>query len=357
MRKIIHIDMDAFYASVEQRDNPKLRGKPVMVGGSPQGRGVVAAASYEARRYGVHSAMSAYRAVQLCPRGHFVRPRFHVYKAVSQQIREIFFKYTDLVEPLSLDEAYLDVTENKPGIPSATWVANAIRKEIFETTHLTASAGVASNKFLAKVASDVNKPNGICVITPDRVGSFIAALPIGKFHGVGKATEARMHTYGIRAGSDLLGWSRSDLIQTFGKVGSFYYEIVRGKDPREVKPNRVRKSVSSEETYARDLRESERMELELERLSADVHRRMQRIRAWGKTVTLKARYPDFTTVTRSSSSRDHHNDPDWLRQRAVALLALTEAKQRGVRLLGVGVSNLLFEDETGSGVQLWLPFD
>ena len=356
-RKIIHVDMDAFYASVEQRDQPDLKGKPVVVGGSPQGRGVVAAASYEARSFGIRSAMSAYQAVRLCPQAVFIRPRFQAYKAVSIQIREIFHQYADLVEPLSLDEAYLDVTYNKKDLPSATWVAQAIRKQIYETTQLTASAGVAPNKFLAKVASDMNKPNGLYVITPDEAVAFVAKLPIGRFHGIGKATEARMHQLGIRHGSDLRELSLTELLQHFGKIGSFYYHIVRGLDPRPVRTDTIRKSVSSEETYGSDLRAQHEMEEELKRLSHEVSVRLQRSRAWGKTVSLKVRYPDFTTVTRSISASDHHQEPDWLAAHALALLVQTDATTKGVRLLGIGVSNLLFEDDSSSGIQLWLPFD
>lgn len=356
-RKIIHVDMDAFYASVEQRDRPELKGRPVVVGGSPKGRGVVAAASYEARKYGIRSAMSAYQAVKLCPKAVFVKPRFQAYKEVSREIREIFFEYTDLVEPLSLDEAYLDVTENKRAWPSATWVAQAIRKDILRVTGLTASAGVAPNKFLAKVASDINKPNGIFVVTPEDAIPFIAQLPIGRFHGIGKATEKRMLQVGIHTGADLREKALAELIQHFGKIGSFYYQIARGEDPRRVRVDHVRKSVSSEETYARDLRDPNHMEQEIMRLCQQVSQRMARIKAWGKTITIKVRYPDFTTVSRSISSSDHHQEADWLVAHALSLFKQTDASERGVRLLGVGTSNLLFEGETGQGIQLWLPFE
>ncbi|MCB1044213.1 MAG: DNA polymerase IV [Acidobacteria bacterium] len=348
--------MDAFYASVEQRDQPHLKGKPVVVGGSPQGRGVVAAASYEARAFGIRSAMSAFQAVRLCPQAVFIRPRFQAYKEVSQQIRAIFLNYTDLMEPLSLDEAYLDVTQNKANIPSATWVAEAIRRDIFQATRLTASAGVAPNKFLAKVASDVNKPNGICVIRPEEAVSFVASLPIGRFHGIGKATEARMLGLGIEHGAHLRERSQTELIQLFGKIGSFYYQIARGEDPRPVRTDYIRKSVSSEETYQRDLYGQIAIDKELLRLSEEVSRRLARAKAWGKTVHIKVRFPDFTSVTRSASASDHHQEAHWLAEHAIDMVRGTPAYQRGVRLLGVGVSNLLFEGESDHGIQLWLPF-
>ncbi|MEX2455980.1 MAG: DNA polymerase IV, partial [Balneolaceae bacterium] len=235
-RKIIHIDMDAFFASVEQRDFPQYRGKPLLVGGSPQGRGVIAAASYEARKFGIHSAMPASKAVRLCPSAIFVKPRFDVYKEVSQQIRAIFLDYTDLVEPLSLDEAYLDVTENHKGIPSATLIAREIKKRIKEETGLTASAGISENKFLAKIASDMDKPDGIYLISPERAEAFIEDLPIGKFHGVGKATQEKMERLGIHTGKDLKTWNEVNLVKHFGKSGHHYYRIARGIDNRIVKP-------------------------------------------------------------------------------------------------------------------------
>jgi len=243
IRKIIHVDMDAFYASVEQRDHPEYKNKPLVVGGSPQGRGVVAAASYEARKFGIHSAMPASRAVKLCPNAIFVKPRFDVYKEVSHQIREIFFDYTDLVEPLSLDEAYLDVTENFKQNPSATLIAREIKRRVKQETGLTASAGVASNKFLAKIASDLDKPDGLSVITPEEAEEFIEKLPIGDFYGVGKATQKKMLTLGIKTGSDLKTWEEIDLVKQFGKSGHHYYRIARGIDNRLVKPNRIRKLI------------------------------------------------------------------------------------------------------------------
>lgn len=358
VRKIIHIDMDAFYASVEQRDHPELKGKPVVVGGRPGNRGVVAAASYEARRYGIRSAMPSGRAYELCPDAVFLKPRFDVYKAVSGQIREIFFKYTDLVEPLSLDEAFLDVTHNKKGIPSATWVAEAIRKQIFETTALTASAGVACNKFLAKIASDVNKPNGIFVIPPQQSEAFVAALPIGKFFGVGKATEKRMHELGIFNGSDLKNWSEYDLVRHFGKSGTFYYKISRGVDERSVKPNRIRKSVGVERTYNEDIGSPDVMREEIQALAEELSRRLKRNHTAGKTLTLKLRYDDFETITRARTVDSYLSETESLSGIGVELLnTQTDADKRKVRLLGLTVSNLLAGEKKGNRQQLLLPLD
>ena len=252
-RKIIHIDMDAFFAAVEQRDNPELRGKPVIVGGDPGGRGVVATCSYEARRFGIHSAMSCARAYRLCPQARFVPPRFEAYRTVSLQIREIFHQYTDLVEPLSLDEAFLDVTDNKPAIQSATWVAQEILQKIKQVTGLTASAGVSYNKFLAKIASDMHKPDGLTVVTPEQAKAFIEVLPVRRFHGVGRVTEKRMQTLGILTGADLKKRPQQELDKNFGKAGQYYYQIARGIDLRPVLPNRVRKSIGKETTLSEDI--------------------------------------------------------------------------------------------------------
>jgi len=251
-RKIIHIDMDAFYASVEQRDHPQLRGKPVIVGGDPGSRGVVATCSYEARRFGIHSAMSSARAYRLCPQAIFVRPRFDVYRAVSAQIREIFHQHTDLVEPLSLDEAYLDVTENKQQIASATWVAREILQQIYKQTALTASAGVSYNKFLAKLASDIDKPAGLTVVTPEQAEAFIGQLPVRRFHGIGRVTEKKLLARGIASGADLRRCSLAELEHLFGSAGQYFYDIARGIDTRPVVPNRVRKSIGKETTLAED---------------------------------------------------------------------------------------------------------
>jgi len=356
-RKIIHIDMDAFFASVEQRDHPELRGKPVIVGGHPGKRGVVAAASYEARSFGIHSAMPSSRAYRLCPDAIFVRARFEVYRKVSQEIRGIFRQFTDLVEPLSLDEAYLDVTENKKSNPSATWVAKEIRQLIFQHTHLTASAGIAPNKFLAKIASDINKPNGMFVIPPDRTQAFIAKLPIGKFFGIGKATEKKMHELGIFSGADLRTWDEPDLLRHFGKSGHFYYEIARGRDNRAVSPHRIRKSVGVEETYNTDLVTLNQMNKELDTLGVVLAGRLDKAKLAGKTITLKLRYGNFETVTRSISQPHFVAEASRLSNIAKDLLAQNFEEGQTVRLLGITVSNLNNQPKPSSNLQLVLPFE
>lgn len=355
IRKIIHIDMDAFYASVEQRDHPEYRGKPVIVGGSPEGRGVVAAASYEVRKYGVHSAMPAARAVRLCPQAIFVKPRFEVYREVSEQIREIFYSVTDLVEPLSLDEAYLDVTENHLELPSATLIARQIRKRIRQTTGLTASAGVAYNKFLAKVASDLNKPDGMAVITPDKAEAFLEQLDIRSFHGIGEATEARMQAMGIATGKDLKAWSEVELVEKFGKVGRHYYRIVRGVDRRQVKAHRIRKSIGKERTFSEDIDDLGWIASFMEELAEKISASMQKKNILGKTVTIKVRYDDFETITRSTSYSYHLNSAREIAASAKLLLEETEVGQRKVRLLGITLSNLNL-DERGHFKQLEIPF-
>ena len=269
-RKIIHIDMDAFYASIEQRDNPMYLGKPIVVGGSPEGRGVVATASYEARKFGLHSAMSSRRALQLCPEVIFVRPRFSVYKEVSNKLREIFSRYTDLIEPLSLDEAYLDVTHDKQNIGSAIEIAKQIRQAIKDELHLTASAGVSVNKFVAKIASDIKKPDGLTFIGPSKVGSFIENLPVEKFFGVGKVTAEKMKGMNLFTGADLKKLTEQDLVKHFGKVGRFYYNIVRGIDDRNVEPEREIKSVGAEDTFLHDLKNLDDMNEELSRIAKTI---------------------------------------------------------------------------------------
>jgi len=340
MKKIIHIDMDAFYASVEQRDFPEYRGKPVIVGGSPQSRGVVATCSYEARKFGIHSAMPTSQAFRLCPDGIFVHPRFEVYKEVSLQIRAVFYEFTDLVEPLSLDEAYLDVTENKVGNPSATLIAREIKKRVLAETGLTCSAGVAPNKFLAKVASAHKKPAGLTLIPPEKVQEFIDALPIGKFYGIGPATEAKMLELGIRSGAELKLFTEADLVRVFGKSGHFYFQIARGIDEREVSPDRVRKSVGAENTYSTDLSELEDMRVKLQEVADTVERRLKRIPTMGRTVTLKVRYDNFEIATRSVTLPHDVQEATELYETALNLLPLTEAGERKVRLLGISVSNL-----------------
>ncbi|NOZ09290.1 MAG: DNA polymerase IV [FCB group bacterium] len=343
-RKIIHVDMDAFYASVEQRDNPALRNKPVAVGGSRQ-RGVVAAASYEARKFGVHSALASAIASRRCPDIIFVKPRFEVYREVSHQIRTIFKNYTELVEPLSLDEAYLDVTENKVGQPSATLIAREIRSKIKTETGLTASAGVSFNKFLAKVASDFDKPDGLTVITPRQADAFLAVLPIHKFYGVGKVTARRMAALGIKTGADLRKWGQRELIEKFGKAGSWYYKVVRGKDDRPVKPGRIRKSLGAERTFDEDIIDPDFMLLQLKKIIRKVWQRADKAHLSGRTVTLKIKYFNFVQTTRSKTLPDMISSEEQLSQVVFDLLHAPEAPPRPVRLLGVTLSNFSTEQQ------------
>ena len=338
-KKIIHVDMDAFYASVEQRDEPAYKGKPIVVGGSGL-RGVVAAASYEARKYGVRSAMPSVTAARLCPDLIFVRARFDVYREVSHQIRDIFYRYTDLVEPLSLDEAFLDVTTNKKGLVSATQIAREIRKQIWDETQLTASAGISINKFLAKVASDINKPNGLTLIPPDRVASFLEKLPIEKFFGVGKKTAEKMKRLGIHTGADLKSWSEIDLARRFGKTGRHFYRIVRAIDNREVQPHRLRKSVGAENTFREDITTEAEMLERLQPLIDKVSDRLQMIRTSARTVTLKIKYHDFVQTTRSRTVSTYINKAEDIRPIIHQLLYQPEFPPHPVRLLGVYVSNL-----------------
>ncbi|HEY9845754.1 MAG TPA: DNA polymerase IV, partial [Candidatus Caenarcaniphilales bacterium] len=289
--------MDAFYASIEQRDEPKYRGKPLVVGGSPHQRGAVAAASYEARKYGIHSAMPSRTALQRCKDLIFVKPRFEVYRAVSLQIREVFSRYTDLVEPLALDEAYLDVTQNKKQLPSATAIAKEIKQAIWQKTGLTASAGISINKFLAKMASGMDKPDGLFVILPEAAQTFVESLPIEKFHGIGKVTAAKMHELGIQVGADLKQWSEADLVKQFGKQGHFYYHIARAQDERDVIPNRLRKSIGAETTFVEDLDTLDEMNTELEKIAQTVKERLDRHRVYGHTLTLKVKYEDYQQIT------------------------------------------------------------
>ncbi|KKC27345.1 DNA repair protein [Sphingomonas sp. SRS2] len=338
-RKIIHIDMDAFYASVEQRDDPALRGKPVAVGGTRE-RGVVAAASYEARKYGVRSAMASAVARRQCPDLIFVRPRFEVYREVSRQIQAIFADYTDLVEPLSLDEAYLDVTQNHQGIATATGVARAIRERIRAETGLTASAGVSYNKFIAKIASDHNKPDGLCVVRPEQGLAFIARLAVGRFHGVGPVTATRMEKLGIHSGADLRRCSREFLAQQFGKSGDYFYLAARGIDHRPVRSDRVRKSIGSENTFFQDLFSHEDLAAALAESSETVARHAERTGKSGRTVSIKLRYADFRTLTRARTLPAPIADAARITEVALALLAPLEPVELGVRLLGVTLSSL-----------------
>ncbi len=357
MRKIIHIDMDAFFASVEQRDDPSLRGKPIVVGGMPDSRGVVAAASYEARKYGIHSAMPCSQAYRKCPQTIFVKPRFEVYKEVSQQIRVIFVQYTDIIEPLSLDEAYLDVTVNNIGQSSATIIAEQIRSKIYQQTGLTASAGVSYNKFLAKTASDINKPNGIKVILPDEGESFVTELPIGQFYGIGKVTEKKMQQLGILTGSDLKEKSLEFLKQHFKNSASYFYYVSRGIDDRPVKGTRSpRKSLSNETTFATDIDDINALHDHLRQLAEEVAVDLKHQQLMGKTVTLKVKFDNFDQVTRSQTFQQAINDDKQIYQITKSLLTNTEAGVRKVRLLGVRLSSF-YEPETGRMKQMELDFD
>ncbi|TGN29871.1 DNA polymerase IV [Empedobacter tilapiae] len=353
-RKIIHIDMDAFFASVEQRDFPELRGKCIAVGGSEE-RGVIATASYEARKFGVGSAMSSVIAKRKCPQLIFVKPRFQVYKEVSNQIREIFLEYTNLVEPLSLDEAFLDVTNNHKNIEIATDIANEIKQKIKERTNLTASAGVSFNKFLAKIASDYNKPDGLYVITPKMAENFIDKLPIKKFHGIGKVTAERMQMMGIYTGSDLKKLDLEKLLREFGKSGQYYYNIVRGLDFREVNPSRLRKSSGSETTFNKDLVTLEEMQIALFPLMEDVWNWSLKTNIYGRTITVKIKYNDFSVTTKSKSASFPIKNRDLFDQICYDLLTEGYSSHKPVRLLGISISNLE-NNHKKIGIQLEIPF-
>lgn len=337
-RKIIHIDMDAFFASVEQLDNPNLKGKPLAVGGSSK-RGVVSAASYEARKFGVRSAMSSVLAKLNCPELIFVRPRFDRYKEISQKVRAIFYDYTNMVEPLSLDEAYLDVTENKKGNPSATLIAQEIRERIFKEVGLTASAGISVNKFIAKVASDYNKPNGQKTVNPEEVISFLEALDIRKFYGIGKVTAEKMYQLGVFTGKDLKLKSLEFLTEKFGKSGKYYFYVVRGIHNSEVKPDRIRKSLAAERTFNKNLSSEIFMMEKLDHIAGEVSRRLENSKVAGKTVTLKIKYSDFTLQTRSKTLPYFISDKIMILEQA-KLLLYQENLKNSVRLLGISMSNL-----------------
>ncbi|WP_313615818.1 DNA polymerase IV [Agrobacterium sp.] len=356
LRKIVHVDMDAFYASVEQRDNPDLRGKPIAVGGAAA-RGVVAAASYEARKFGVHSAMPSVTAARKCPDLIFVKPRFEVYRAVSQQIREIFAEYTPLIEPLSLDEAYLDVTENLKDMPIATEIALEIRAKIKAATGLNASAGISYNKFLAKMASDLNKPNGQAVITPKNGPGFVERLAVKKFHGVGPATAEKMHRLGIETGADLKAQSLQFLSEHFGKSGPYFYGIARGIDERQVQPDRVRKSVGAEDTFMQDIDDLASATSELKPLTEKVWSYCETKGFSGKTVTVKIKYSDFTQATRSRTTALPFANSNDILEAAAGLLATVYPFKRPVRLLGVTLSALTNEDIAANTDQKQLGFD
>ncbi|MET3028324.1 DNA polymerase IV [Flavobacterium sp. UW10123] len=353
-RKIIHIDMDAFYASVEQMDNPELRGKPVAVGGS-ENRGVVSAASYEARKFGVRSALSGTLAKKYCPEIIFVRPRFDRYKEISSKIHKIFHEYTDLVEPLSLDEAYLDVTKNKKGNPSASLLAQEIRTRIFNEVGLTASAGISVNKFVAKIASDYNKPNGQKTVNPDEVEVFLEDLPIRKFYGVGKVTTEKMYQLGIFTGTDLKSKSLEFLEKHFGKSGAFYYHVVRGIHNSEVKSSRIAKSVAAEHTFDVNLSSEIFMMEQLERIAVSLEKRLKRHNVSGKTITLKIKYSDFSQQTRSKTLPYFISDKSLIMENVEELLYQEKMKD-SVRLLGISLSNLNTEVKKAVVVQLKFTF-
>jgi DNA polymerase-4 len=354
LRKIIHLDMDAFYASVEQLDHPEWRGKPLVVGGN-ENRGVVAAASYEARKFGVYSAMSSALAAKKCPQLIFAKPRFERYKEISSQIQEIFFEYTDLVEPLSLDEAFLDVTENKSQLNSASLIATEIREKIKLKTGLNASAGISYNKFLAKIASDLNKPNGQALILPEEAADFLEKLPIGKFFGIGKVTAEKMRQIGIHCGKDLKEYSLQYLVKRFGQAGAHYFQIVRGIHLSAVQPDRTRKSLSAENTFEKDLFLPIELEEQLQAIYQELLRRSKKTGIQGRTVTLKIKYNDFSQQTRSKTFDQFPKD-ELLWQTALELLN-QETFTKPIRLLGLGVSNFSEGDPPLSlPEQLPIPF-
>ena len=356
VRKIIHIDMDAFYASVEQRDFPEYRNRPIAVGGSPDGRGVVATCSYEARKFGVHSAMPSSQAIKKCPHILFIKPRFSVYKEVSKKVRAVLFEYTDLVEPLSLDEAYLDVTQNKVEIPSATIIAKQIKKKIHDKTGLIASAGVSYCKFLAKIASDLDKPDGLAIIKPEDAQAFIDQLDIGSFYGVGKSTENKMVQHGITNGADLKQKSEIELIRIFGKQGHYFYKIARGSDDRAVKPHRIRKSIGKERTFSKDVDDLEWIRMFLDELTQKIVNAMEKNNIRGKGVTLKIRYANFENQTKSRTLFSFTRSHEVIKNIVFQLLNETDVGERKVRLLGITISELDLEKKR-LGIQLKLPFN
>lgn len=356
-RKIVHLDMDAFYAAVEQRDNPSLRGKPVVVGGPPNSRGVVCTASYEARKFGVRSAMPCSQAARLCPQAVFVAPRFDAYKEVSRSLHGIFSDYTDRIEPLSLDEAYLDVTENKRAMEHATPIAQEIRTRIRSELHLTGSAGVSYCKFLAKVASDLRKPDGMTVIRPDQARAVIDGLPVGSFFGVGPVTEKRLREVGIATGADLHAFGEDGLSKILGRMGSFLWKLSDGRDDREVESDRERKSVGAEDTFARDETNFRALQEFLHGLAAKVSERLVRAGLQGRTITVKVKFGDFHQVTRSRTVLSPLDDAESIEQIALDLLSDTQAGESPVRLLGIQVSQFGLDAGRTPGIweQLVLP--
>ena len=353
-RKIIHVDMDAFYASVAELDNPELRGKAIAVGGS-QERGVVSAASYAARKFGVRSAMSGVLAKQKCPHLIFVKTDFERYKEISLKVRAIFYDYTDLVEPLSLDEAYLDVTENKKGNLSASLIAEEIRQRIYDETGLRASAGISINKFIAKVASDINKPNGQKTVNPEEVLQFLEELPVNKFYGVGKVTAAKMYNLGVFVGNDLKKKPLEELVKLFGKAGVHYYNIVRGIHNSEVKPNRIRKSIAAERTFAENISSEIFLLEKLEKIADELEKRMKKTKTKGKTITLKIKYSDFTQQTRSKTEAFFMQKKEVFFP-VVKELLYQEKLKNSVRLLGLSFGNLNTKKQAPVWVQLKLEF-
>ena len=355
-KKIIHIDMDAFYASVEQRDNPSLKNKPVIVGGTPDSRGVVSACSYEARVFGIHSAMPASQAKRLCPHAIFIYPEMPKYISVSKIIRSIFYQFTNVVEPLSLDEAFLDVTENKFENPSATILAKEIKKKILSETKLIASAGVSYNKFLAKVASDYDKPDGLYVITPQKAQEFIDALPIKKFFGVGKVTANKFIKMGISTGKDLRMMDKIKLISSFGKMGEYFYSIARGRDNRPVKTEHIRKSIGRERTFIKDITNIAEIEARLKDIAEEVSKSLLHNETKGKTVTLKIKYFDFTRITRSITLDKYIDDAHMVYKKARSLFDKTEIGVKPIRLIGISLSHLSHVHENENNIQPELPF-
>lgn len=344
--------MDAYFAAIEIREDPSLKGKCVIVGGPPNSRGVVSTCSYEARKYGIHSGMSSYQAWNLCPQAVFVHSHFKLYKEISQQVREIFYQWTDLVEPMSLDEAYLDVTQNKQGELSAEAIARAIKQEIFDTTKLTCSAGVSYNKFLAKIGSELNKPDGLTLIPPEKAAEILFKLPIAKFHGIGKVTAARMLKLGIKNGEDLYRYELRDMLKLFGKAGFFYYHVVRGIDNREIITEFEPKSISCESTFDTDIDSMDELFAVLRKLSERLASRMAQKSISGQNVVLKLKYDNFEYITRSCSTRGSVCDPETLYKYGEQLLVANWESSRKVRLLGLGVGKL---DNAGDCEQLSIP--
>lgn len=355
-RKIIHVDMDAFFASVEQRDDPNYQNKPLIVGGQPNSRGVVAACSYEARKFGIHSAMPCSQAYRLCPQAIFVPPRFEVYREISEKIREIFWRYASEVEPLSLDEASLDVTYTSAFDGSATRIAQAIKGDILEETNLIASAGVSYNKFLAKIASDMDKPDGLYIIKPEQGEAFVAELAIGKFYGIGPATETKMKKLGINSGKDLRQWSQQDLTANFGKAGQYYFNISRGIDERPVRSTRVRKSLGKETTFSTDMMDVDELLGQLELLAEIVFERLQNLQLEARTLTVKVKYANFQQVTRAYSSSNVLSNLDDIKQLLAELLSRTDAGKIAIRLVGVTASGFVRDTDIDDAEELQLGF-